>query len=70
MHYGKDELDFDLVDKETVHKRERQSENVRLKSMSKNPKDLIEPEDDEPFFDFENDFEIREEEAKFLSGKV
>lgn len=68
MHYGKDELDFDLVDKNVSNKRERLNENIRLKTISKNPKDLIEPEDDEPFFDFVDDIVIDEEEAKFLVG--
>lgn len=69
MHYGKDELNFSLVDKKDSHKKERMNENVRLKNISKNIDSINEPElDDEPFFDFDSDIEIGEEEAKFLSG--
>lgn len=53
MHYGKDELTFSLVDKKDFHKKERLSENIRIKSISKNPKDYIELDDDEPFFNFD-----------------
>lgn len=69
MHFGKDELNFSLVDKKDSHKKERMNENVRLKNLSKNIQNVLEPDiDDEPFFNFESDIEIGEEEAKFLNG--
>lgn len=63
MHFGKDELNFSLVDKKDSHKKERMNENVRLKNLSKNIQNVLEPDiDDEPFFNFESDIEIGEEE--------
>lgn len=71
MHYGKDELNFSLVDKKDIHKKERMNENIRLKNLSKNIDSIREPElDDEPFFDFDSDIEIGEEEAKYISKKI
>ena len=71
MHYGKDELNFSLVDKKDSHKKERMNENVRLKNLSKNIDSICEPElDDEPFFDFGSDIVIGEEEARFLKNSL
>ena len=69
MHYGKDELNFSLVDKKDEHKKDRMNENIRLKNLSKNISSIQEPDlDDEPFFEFEKDIEIGEDEAKFLKN--